>query len=698
MNKMNARIAAFLLAVCLLITGCSHSSSGDSQDTKTTTTTSTTEDTADSTTTSTFSSFTDGKTSTTQLSGGTQTNRPSTTATTQNKHINTITEEELYDKMLGSWIGQMAGVSLFAKTEFGARGRVISQTEMDTTMAEWNNGTLSINDAFAQDDLYVEIPFMETMEQYGAFCSVEKMADMFRRSTFPLWHANAAARNNLLAGIDYPDSGHYLYNKHADDIDWQIECDFLGVMYPGMVNAAAERSFEIGHIMNYGDGVYGGVFMTAMHAAAYTADSVDEVIEAGLAVIPDGTLFKNTMNLVVKSHAAGETWERCWKRLERSVASTDMCPDFSNSSANIDAKLNSAYILVGLLWGEGDFEKSMIISGRCGQDSDCNPSSTASILGNLYGASKIPEKYKKGLDYNGRKFSTTKYTLNDTLKLNLALAKQVLTAGGAKEKNGVWTLPEETSYQPVPFEQWNGSDFDVALNVINMGKGKVKLSLTVIGDEEIQSVTMDMGDGVVVDNNPTYYTYARMGEYTITYKVVGAKGSTITHKRRVIVQQIIEKATPICTVTQPTGGGSKNLNTIYDGVIPYIADFSSALQYDTYDGGKARDSVYVGLQFDKAYTLERLDFTEGLHFHDGGWFVGQPQVEVLVDGVWKSIRSTISSAYPTGSVQADFGNPFETYVFTFEKPISCEGVRLVGKPGGSAYFISVGEFTPVLAS
>ena len=78
---------------------------------------------------------------------------------------------------------------------------------------------------------------------------------------------------------------------------------------------------------------------------------------------------------------------------------------------NIDAKLNSAYILIGLLWGNGDFAKTVEISCRCGQDSDCNPSSAASILGNFYGASGIPEIYKANVNYDTTLFDSTTYTL-----------------------------------------------------------------------------------------------------------------------------------------------------------------------------------------------------------------------------------------------------------------------------------------------
>ena len=98
-----------------------------------------------------------------------------------------------------------------------------------------------------------------------------------------LWHANDAARTNLLAGIAAPDSGHYRNNPHADDIDWQIEADFAGIITPGQPEAAIDIAWRAGHVMNYGDGVYGGVAMAAMHSAAYFARDVNEIVEAGQA-------------------------------------------------------------------------------------------------------------------------------------------------------------------------------------------------------------------------------------------------------------------------------------------------------------------------------------------------------------------------------------------------------------------------------
>ncbi len=81
------------------------------------------------------------------------------------------------------------------------------------------------------------------------------------------------------------------------------------------------------------------------------------------------------------------------------------CPDGVFHPLDIDAKINAAYIVLGLLYGNGDFTKTMEISTRAGQDSDCNPSSAGGILGTMIGYDAIPEYWMKGLrGAEGKKF------------------------------------------------------------------------------------------------------------------------------------------------------------------------------------------------------------------------------------------------------------------------------------------------------
>ena len=104
---------------------------------------------------------------------------------------------------------------------------------------------------------------------------MDSLAAAFANAGYVLWHANQAARYNILNGIRPPESGHWLNNPHADDLDFQIEADFAGLMSPGMPNAASEFCDRAGHIMNYGDGWYGGVYVAAMYSLSFVSDDIE---------------------------------------------------------------------------------------------------------------------------------------------------------------------------------------------------------------------------------------------------------------------------------------------------------------------------------------------------------------------------------------------------------------------------------------
>ena len=93
---------------------------------------------------------------------------------------------------------------------------------------------------------------------------------------------------------------------------------------------------------------------------------------------------------------AGNTWQQTWQLLENKWGNDQRYDGCGSgiSGFNIDTKLNEAYVLMGLLYGNGDIEQSMKIAMQCGQDSDCNPSSAGSIIGCYIGYNNIPNKWK----------------------------------------------------------------------------------------------------------------------------------------------------------------------------------------------------------------------------------------------------------------------------------------------------------------
>lgn len=602
----------------------------------------------------------------------------------------TLTDEQLRDKIAGSWVGQMVGVTWAASTEFLYNGVIIPENEVP----EWKSAM--VNDAFNQDDLYVEVPFMDAMVSHGIDATLEEIAPFFRDSEFMLWHANEQGRRNLRNGISPELAGHYKYNHHADDIDWQIEADYLGNIFPALPSLAAKRAFEIGHLVNYGDGVYGGVFVSAMHSAAFFTDDLDTVIRIGVESIPTGTKFRTVCDQVLSYYKSGITWQECWQKIEKDWGTDDKCLD-SQNEINIDAKLNAAYILIGLLWGEGDFEETMLISMRCGQDSDCNPSSAAAVLGTMYGLSGIPEEYKSAVDFEQTKFSYTEYTLGDCIDHNVSLAKQTLESIDAKYENDTWKYKTTDGVEAVPFEQWSDNELTVYMNVLPRNTGEVTIELKCVApkgsDAKNVKYSFDMGDGTKIDNLGTTYKYQKSGVYTIVC-TAEVDGITTKVEKEVDMSRMKGddgfKVTPSCSESNPLGSGSKDISVIFDGNIPnpFIAQTSE--QYDTY-GGTPPAKDWYALEFDHLVTVTKVYFTEGGHFWDGGWFVKTPDIEVLIDGEWKKVGAVCSPEYVENDTMESHGAGYETFVFTLETETACRGVRVIGAAGGLSRFVSCAE-------
>ncbi len=340
--------------------------------------------------------------------------------------------KDYVDKMKAGWVGQMAGVGWGGPTEFRFRGRIIPEDKMP----KWEPDLVN---QFEQDDIYVEMTFLRTLELYGFDVSIRQAGMDFANSGYALWHANKYGRENLRNGIAPPDSGHPKFNKHADDIDYQIEADYAGLISPGMPNLAIELGEKFGRLMNYGDGLYGGQFVAGMYAEAFFENDMEKIVLAGLKCIPEQSQYAKCIRDVLKWYKENpDDWEKTWQLIEEKYQGN---PDYRRFSCgtdrvfNIDAKINGAYIVMGMLYGRRDLDKTIIISTRCGQDSDCNPSNAAGILFTTIGFSNLPARFTSALDPEG-KFSHTPYNFPTLVNVCRNLTRQaVRRAGGRVEKN-----------------------------------------------------------------------------------------------------------------------------------------------------------------------------------------------------------------------------------------------------------------------
>ncbi|RDC61952.1 ADP-ribosylglycohydrolase family protein [Adhaeribacter pallidiroseus] len=380
------------------------------------------------------------------------------TSSSNHKTI-TLTKDALQDKIKGGWAGQTIGVTYGGPMEFRYNGTLIQEYQPIVWYDGYLKKTMTENPGL-YDDIYMDLTFVDVLEKEGLDAPVSSFAKSYANAGYALWHANQVGRYNILHGIAAPESGHWLNNPHADCIDYQIEADFAGLMSPGMPNTASQISDKIGHIMNYGDGWYGGVYMGALYTLAFTSNDIKYIVKEALKTIPAKSNYYQCMSDVIRWHEQyPNDWKQTWFEVQKKWTSDTGCPDGIYKPFNIDATVNSAYVIIGLLYGNSDFGKTVEIATRCGQDADCNPSSAAGILGTMLGYSKIPPYWKQGLkEVESLDFKYTTMSLNEVYDIGLKHALQQITSNGGKVVGNNVTIQLQQP-QPVRLEQSFGGHF-----------------------------------------------------------------------------------------------------------------------------------------------------------------------------------------------------------------------------------------------
>ncbi len=427
-----------------------------------------------------------------------------------NPSFRKISLNVLRDKIAGGWAGKMIGVTYGAPTEFRALGKIYTDSIL------WKPS--DIRGSLWQDDLYVQLSFLMTMDSFGIHAPSKKFQEMFATAGFPLWHANMQSRKNYFDSIFPPASGNPANNIHADDIDFQIEADYIGFMCPGMPKELVTIADSIGHIMNYGDGVYGGIFVGSMYSAAFFENDIRKIIETALQSIPSGSEYAQTIRDVLLLHDHyPDNWRQAWQELQLKWGETHICE--AGSPFNIDAKLNGAYIVMGLLYGNGDPVKTMEITVRCGQDSDCNPANAMAVLGVMKGFSQLPDSLRLGVkDVGNSLFINTSYSFNKAVETTMKYALQLIRDNGGKVTR-TQALVRSEKPAPPPLEvSFRNVVFDMNIPVtdhaawkmstgwqeykISEGKDKPTVVQSVWSDQKGEAISLTFnGNGVSLTGN-----------------------------------------------------------------------------------------------------------------------------------------------------------------------------------------------------
>ena len=199
---------------------------------------------------------------------------------------------------------------------------------------------------------------------------------------------------NLKKGIKAPMSGSAEQNGIilAEQIGGQIFIDTWGLMFPGDILKAADYSEKAASVSHDKNGVYGARFIGACIAKAFSASDIEEIIEAGLSVISKDSTYAEVVKAVLDFHKNHpEDFRLCREYLENHWG-YDKYPGVCHIIPN------AGVCVLSLIYGQGDFSRTVEIATMCGWDTDCNAGNVGTILGVFSGTCGIKAHYREPIN------------------------------------------------------------------------------------------------------------------------------------------------------------------------------------------------------------------------------------------------------------------------------------------------------------
>ncbi len=326
----------------------------------------------------------------------------------------TLTETAMEDSLLGGWLGRTCGCLLGKPVEGWHRSRLygllketgnfplrryICASEIPQEIAAkyhvtpeefhgWQYFADNLTDgALPDDDTNYMVTALELWERHGANFTMLDVTN-FWQEAIPMektYTAERATFRNLRQGL-LPPTTAITANPYREWIGAQIRADVWGYLCPGNPESAAEFAWRDAAVSHVKNGIYGEMWSAAMNSAAFVTSNITQIIMAGLAQIPVKSRLHDAIEDVLEWYELEVDVDTAVYRVHElwnEERAHDWCHTISNAMI----------VAIGLLWGAGDYEKSICIAVQACFDTDCNGATVGSICGIIAGASKLPPNW-----------------------------------------------------------------------------------------------------------------------------------------------------------------------------------------------------------------------------------------------------------------------------------------------------------------
>ena len=297
-----------------------------------------------------------------------------------------ISERETVISIEGAWTGKISAGSGALATEGWSRSRIRKEYgEL--------SGPPRTPDAFGPlDDTTLMFLSLITVEKKGSRFTSE---DIARNWVKYITDTKGGGFGSLFKeGLERLRQGIMPPNTAPRFDDWisaQMRAEIWGMLAPGQHKLAAEFAKRDAVILNAENGVYSAQYVAAMMSQIMVDGDIERVVQLALTVIPEDCAVARLVRDIANWHGeCSNDWEEAWDLMVEEYSDH---VEGDQPRFKVRILPESGSVMIGMLYGDGDFRRTVSITTMCGFDTDCNAGTVGALIGARNGVEGIPSEW-----------------------------------------------------------------------------------------------------------------------------------------------------------------------------------------------------------------------------------------------------------------------------------------------------------------
>jgi len=601
-----------------------------------------------------------------------------------------ILKSELLDKIAGAWIGQMVGNIYGLPFE----NKFIEEPAPEFRFPFGYTKNLKkleqYDGAFSDDDTDVEYMYLLLMEKKGFEPTYSDIRDSWMYHIRDrVWLANRAALGLMHYGLTPPFTGDKRLNPHWYQIDPQLINEIWAYTAPGMVHYAAEKSDWAARVASDSWAVSPTILYGAMFSKAFFCKDVRKLIIDGLKELPNNDRFRNAVKEVITLH---DKYPHDWVKVRKLMSNKYYVNEDPMTKTIWNANLNGLCGILALLYGYGDFQRTLDLCCAMGFDCDNQAATISGLLGVMYGAHSLPSSLTmpiKGWEkpFNDRYINITRHdmpdaSINDIINRTYEQALKLICSKGGKVKGDYVYINDNATFLP-PMEFCVGPNPDLEVGI------ETDYSFSCKANEKYNwsMVKGALPKGLTFRNGKLSGTPTEAGKFPITLQLSSntqtlSKDFTLIVKTENLavkadtiyanVETVNENVLDSCWITFGKPIYAKAVKAINDGV----KNGDGSVFYSLAEKSNRPKIDYFGYGWNEKRTINMVELNMGCLEEFGGWFTSLNIQYLGDDNHWYDVgKFTSIPTLPKTDIV--FYQPhFAQYLFEFD-PVQTRGIRIL---------------------